>query len=290
MATLDDRHINPAPPIPIITDAIPEGQVVTVKEEWFDGEGFIFLIWGILNPNGPTLYCLGQRCVNGKWRVFFRWLHMLGGCTTYAAKSELEKLTYNDIYDGAVSIHNHLIDEGDLGIVMVVPSFLIVNQGDETIAEIAKRLLKESSAARADWERDLVYLRTFGTNLFGRAGCEIREFYEEKAKDLVEGRPSDIIQFIEARYGQIPDFRDAVVPTFEHSEMTPALLHEWWSTVTTREFCAAALGALSSMWSGAISVLPDNMKQGAVSFDRVADFLVRYRFDCAVAFWKNRNL
>ena len=65
---------------------------------------------------------------------------MLGGCTTYAAKSDPNPASYKDIYEGAISIHNHLIQSGDQGIMMGVPSFLIVNREDETIAGIAKSL------------------------------------------------------------------------------------------------------------------------------------------------------
>ena len=290
MATLDDRHINPAPPTPIIAGEIPYGEVVTVKGEWFDGEGFIFLVWGILNPNGPTLYCLGQRRINGKWRVFCRWLHMLGGCTTYAAKAEPKQLTYNDIYDGAVSIHNHLIESGDPGIMMVIPSFMIVNQGDETVAEIAKRLLQEGPTAKENWGRDIAYLRAFGNDFFGRAGCQIREWYNEaKMKKPAEEETSDMVEFVRVRYGHLPEFRDAVVPTFAHSELTPALLQEWWSTVTTLEFCGAALRALSVMWPGAISVLSDELKEEAVPFNAVIEFLASYNCDWAVAIRETVN-
>ena len=182
IAPTDDRQISPGQPTPIVTNRIPEGQVVTVNEEWFDGEGSIFLIWGILNPNGPTLYCLGEKRIDGKRRVFFRWFHMHGGRTAFAAKSG-EQLTYDDLYEGAISIHDHLIATGETGIMTIIPSFLIWDPGHEAIADIAKLLVSKGPAATSNWGRELAYLRIFGINFFGRAGCEIREFYDRKIKD-----------------------------------------------------------------------------------------------------------
>jgi hypothetical protein len=88
---------------------------------------------------------------------------MLGGCT------DPNPASYKDIYEGAISIHNHLIQSGDQGIMMGIPSFLIVNPRDEMIAEIANRLIKEGPPASANWGREIAYLRAFGSNFFGRA-------------------------------------------------------------------------------------------------------------------------
>jgi len=288
MAALDDRHLSPASPIPMIGDAIPEDQIVIIPGDWFDGEGVVFFVWGILNPNGPTLYCLGQKRINGKWRIFFRWLHMLGGRTTYSAK--LEPNQPYDIYEEAISIHNYLIESGDQGIMRGIPSFLIVNRWDETFAEIANRLVTEGPLARENWGREIAYLRAFGSNFFGRAGCEIREWYDEaKAKKPAEEETFDMVDWVAARYGHLPEFNSAVSPTFEHSEMTPALLDEWWSTITRVDFSGAALLALSSMWKGASSILSDDMKKGVVPFDAVIDFLARYNVDWAVGLRKSKG-
>jgi hypothetical protein len=121
-------------------DLVPSGRIVDVEREWWDGKGKIFLAWGILNPNGPTLYLLGRREFEGKNRTFVRHLHMLGGCTTYAAEAANE-ITYRRLYDDAVSIHEHLLaNQGD-GLFHVIPSFVIVNDGDKILADMAKRLL-----------------------------------------------------------------------------------------------------------------------------------------------------
>ena len=144
-----------------------------------------------------------------------------------------------------------------------IPSFLVTNRGDEAIAEIAKWLIRTGPAAKEDWGREIAYLRTFGRNFFGRAGCGIREYYnEQKAKDATG------------------------VPAFEHSHLTSALFDEWWSTVTSVGYCGAALATLCSMWNGAGSILPDHMKKDTVPLRAVIDFLIANKLDCGVVLRK----
>lgn len=157
----------------------------------------------------------------------------------------------------------------------------MANRGDETVAHIAKRLLANGAAASENWGRHMAYMRQFGSDLLGRAGAEIREYYKSGMAEAraVGGQPSELIKSIELGYGHLPEFRNAEIPTSSPSAMVPALLDEWLSTVTTPAFCGAAIDTLHFMWSGAISVLPDDMKGGVVPFDRSLDLLVRYNFD-----------
>jgi hypothetical protein len=219
IAEMDDRAKSPTISEPMLQESIPDGQIIEQKGEWFDGQGTIFAAWGILNPNGPTLYCLGEKQVNGKRRVFLRWLHMLGGRTTYASKSDPTRLTYQNIFDEAVAIHNYLIESEQPGLMMVIPSFVIVNGNDNTLTEIIKDLLLNGPGARADWGKELSYVRAFGVDLFGRAGCEIRAYYEsEKAKAIAAGKPiPDLSSLHRASLWAPPGVlrrRDANVRTF----------------------------------------------------------------------------
>jgi hypothetical protein len=90
---------------------------------------------------------------------------MFGGCTTYSAEA-VSEITYQGIYDDAASIHEHLIQNREHGLFHVIPSFLIVNAGDETLADIAKRLLVRGTAAKEDWGRPMAYTRQFGSNFW----------------------------------------------------------------------------------------------------------------------------
>ena len=258
-------------------EIIPGDRIVDVKHEWWDGEGNIFLTWGILNPNGPTLYVLGSRIFDGRHRTFFRWLHMFGGCTTYAAEA-VDEITYQGIYDDAVSIHEHLIENHEHGLFHIVPSFLIANGGDETLAAIAKRLLGNGKAAKNDWGQPMAYTRQFGSNFFGRAGAEIRETYEKlSAEAHSKGEEaSEFLKMTELRYGQIPDFKEAKIPSWAEMSMTPELLEEWWQIVSPTDFQIKALAALRTMWEGAPKVLSDEMAANVVPWEPVMRFVEGY--------------
>ena len=281
MEVFDDRTRSPVTN-PAVHSPIPEGETIEVEGDWFDGTGNIFLLWGILNPNGPTLYCLGDREVNGKQRIFFRWLHMLGGRTTYAANSTDES-TYQDIFDGAVGIQNDLISKYSHGIFKTIPSFIIATGGDETLIDIAQNLITNGPVAKEDWGKERSYLDTFRTDFFARAGSEIRGVYDEEIAKLaaVGKEPTEFLQLTKARCGLIDAFENATFPEFESSELTPKLLEEWSSAMCVPDLQNSALDTLATMWNGAISMLPEEMKAETVPFDRVIDFLDNYHFGLA---------
>jgi hypothetical protein len=274
-AVLDDRLATPTAHLG--PESIPGSRIVDVRSEWWEGDGNIFLTWGILNPNGPTLYVLGSREFDGKHRTFMRWLHMFGGCTTYAAEAGSE-ITYQGIYDDAASIHEHLVQNNEHGLFHVIPSFLIANGGDETLAAIAKRLVASGAAANEDWGRNMAYLRQFGSNFFGWAGAEIRETYESM---LAEARskgeePSEFLKMTELRYGHISDFKEAIIPSWTKISFTNELLEEWWRIVSPGEFQVQALVALKTMWEGAPKVLSDELRAKVVPWDMVFRFIESY--------------
>ncbi len=279
VAHVNDRH-RPAGiqqsslSVPALGDEIDE-----VVEEWFDGEGQIFLSWGILNPNGPTLYCLGERIMNGRRRLFYRWLHMLGGRTYYAGPAEGERVTYSEIFETAGVITQALAARSLPTLFNVIPSFVIPNSGDDTIKDIARHLIVADGPETKDWGREAAYIEAFGDNYFARAGCEIRVAYEaEKAKPDISPANRDYLQWIEARYGHIPAFKDAVFPEFRSSALTDELFDKWWNVVGTSQHSTSALRQLAEMWRGATSILSDEMSENTVSFDRVLEFLTNYNF------------
>jgi hypothetical protein len=231
---------------------------------------------GILNPNGPTLCVLGSREFDGKYRTFMRWLHMLGGCTIYAAGT-VNDLSYQGIFDDAMSIHEHLVQNHEHGLFHLIPSFLIANGGNETLADIAKHLLS-NGAAQDDWGRQMAYTRQFGSNFFARAGAEIRSSYDDglAAARAAGEEPSEFLKWIELRYGHLPEFKDAKIPSSTVTPMRPELLEEWCRIVSPRKFQTDALWAMKAMWDGAPMVLPEDMKAKAIRWNQVEQFLDRY--------------
>jgi hypothetical protein len=99
----------------------------------------------------------------------------------------------------------------------------------------------------------MAYLRQFGSDFFGRAGAEIREFYDASMAEVkAAGRePPESLRTLKLRYGHLPDFSNAVIPTWMQSHMTLELLEEWWRIVDATDYRRTALGALKSMWEGA---------------------------------------
>lgn len=209
-----------------------------------------------------------------------RWLHMFGGSTTYAADA-VNEITYHSLYEDAQSIDKHLIQNHEPGLFHTLPSFMIANGGDETLALIAKRLLMSGAAAEGDCGRPMAYARQFGSDFFASAATETREVYETMlAECRARGEePSEFLKFTKLRYGHLPDFRDANIPTWTETAMTPDLIEEWWRIVSPTEFQVTALVALKTMWEGASQVLSSEARAGTVPWDAVVRFVDDYRLN-----------
>ena len=235
--------------------AIPEGVVVQFDQDWWNGGGSIYLLWAILNPNGPTLYAIGHKTTPSGSRVYLRWMHMLGGKTTFAAKTR-ETITPDVLREDMIEISAYLAAAGEPRPFHVIPNVLIPSGGDRELADFALAMIRSGDAASADWGRFIAYQRQFGTDFFGLAGAQLREFFEgEQARLTSQGKSLDELEWINARYGHIPAFREARIPPYTSSSMTPALLDEWWETVNTIEWRSASLSTLKSMWEGASGMI-----------------------------------
>ena len=278
-APLDDRLPNVNPSVATMASTRRSSEIEEIETEWFDGAGRIFLAWGILNPNGPTLYMIGERIEGDHSRIFFRWMHMLGGRTYLCPPESREELTYEGVFQAAERIRDYLA-ANQLGTPFaVIPSFVIASSGDQEFRSIAQRLITSDGAAQQDWGKAVAYTRAFGDDFFARAGCEIRVWYDETRKRPAPNQSErDFLQFTEARYGHIPAFAQASPPPFKSSQITEALFSEWWRLIDIVAHGRSALGQLFEMWRGALSLLSDDMKADSVSVDQVAGFLAAFNF------------
>ncbi|MCR9150741.1 MAG: sel1 repeat family protein [Rhodobacteraceae bacterium] len=228
------------------------GQFVSAGKDWQDETCQLYMIWGILNPNGPTLYTLGSVKPDSSSRIFFRWMHFLGGETVFSP-TQLKPVMYQDIFDETLRIQEHLRSGGKQGLFDVIPDFFVIDGRDETLSRMAQDLLQHLSPADLNWGRYIAYVRQFGTDYFGRAGAEIREFYEDqllaaRRKGLDEPKELGAVR---ARYGGIPQFTEAELPSWTYSKQTADILQEWWSFVSAEEHQVSALATLRAMWNGA---------------------------------------
>jgi hypothetical protein len=259
-------------------------EISEFHEPWFDGEGRIYIVWGILNPNGPTLYCLGTKKHGRGHRLFYRWLHMLGGETYFCGDFKSEKLSYVDILLAAQQINEHLAAARLKTFFNVIPSFLASHMNDAGLNHIAEALLQKDKARSEDWGRELAYLDQFQSDFFGRAGAELKEHHQTLRTAVMKHdgvRPpidAEVAKYILARYGQIPAFRDAQVPSWTASEYSDELFGKWLELVKTDAHTRAAFQTLGTMWNGAISLLSEDGQAEAVPFDRVIDFICDYKF------------
>ncbi len=54
---------------------------------------------------------------------------------------------------------------------MLQPRKWLTRQGDQTLTDIAKRMLVNGAAAKANWGREMALIREFGSNFFCESGC-----------------------------------------------------------------------------------------------------------------------
>lgn len=254
-------------------------EIETIKEEWWDGTYRIHLLWGTLNPDGPTLCCLGSKFNGLMHRTFFRRLHFLGGATSFTPATE-EQISPETLYWDLVALHNGRLQRHESGVIDVIPSFLIADDGDLGLVEVARKALSDGGVGRADWGQEMAYRRHFGDNFFARAGAEIRAYYDEKvAESAQKGEPeNDELVWLRVRYGRIPAFADATKPTWTSSPCTPELLEEWLEGIGKPEHAGVALITLKEMWEGSSSLVPEEMKERGIPWGRISDFIAEGGF------------
>ncbi len=262
-----------------------QGQIRKLKRDskaWSTGTGQVLMTWSIFNPNGPTLNCVGllDRAPGVK-EVFYRWLHFLDDQTfrlglvdTWGPNWQEELIR---IVAHAFSIAGKVGDE-DFNMVTCVPS-LVTHVLTEQ--EVCHLLGLSQEIQRADWGREMYYLRKYGSRLFDRAGEEIRETIQKMAREKPFGEESQrqFEQAIRIRYGSVPTFSDNSAVEYETKPFDPALFAEWWATISDPRFTGFGIGQLASAWVGAIHM---NRELGpplpvVVEFDDVREFLSRFQ-------------
>ena len=246
-------------------------------DEWKDVSGRIFATWGILNPNGPTLYTLGERFENQIREVFLRMHHMLGGNTVSVKMKDSSELTYGAIHDAILEILDFIKRNGHPSPFGAIPGFVFANNGDPTFMKIMHGIVANETQ-NFDWGRELYFTREFGNNFFGRAGCELRSAYEiNLRRPNLTQEQKEFLEFTHLRYSHVPDYRDAKTPDFVSSQFSDELYQEWWAAIDDAERSRYAVGILFQMWDGALSIISDSMKENSVSSRDLMQFLGMYQ-------------
>ncbi len=267
---------------------MPESNTNNIEEtsvEWFDDQGRIFFIWGILNPNGPTLYSVGERFENDCRQIFFRYSHMMDSRTYFLKLPDRNSISYNDIIRYVTIISDYLSMRGEQPPFETIPSFVYSNNDDAGFKDVIQYLIINATKGK-DWGREISYVKEFGDNFFARAGSELRSSYEENIKrQNLSTEEKKFLDLINIRYGHINHYKNARFPSYKSSIFTKDIFDHWWNIIDRIEFSRHSIQTLFQMWDGAISVLDQDMQKQCVSSKDVITFLNMYQ----LSFPRNGN-
>jgi hypothetical protein len=190
-------------------DAFPEGVVAQIDRDWWDGDGCIYLLWAILKPNGPTLYVIGHKTTPSGSRVYMRWMHMLGGKTTFAAKTR-EAITPDTLREDMKEISTYLAGEGEPKPFDVIPNVLIPSAGDSELANLALEMIKSGDAA--PMTPALLWWKTANSVDWRSASLSTLKIMWEDASTLLPGKKlvpwKTVENFLSSRFELPPERSD----------------------------------------------------------------------------------
>jgi len=269
-------------------------KVRRTENQWCQQVGGILFIWGILNPNGPTLSCVGMRdCADPRQvEVFYRWLHFLGGESFVLGFVDKQAENFSD---QVLEVLRYAFAQRAGGnrqrfpIVSCVPSFVKPPEADapNVSDNDARDLIAGSPIFReADWGRETYYLRKYGGDFFARAGEQTRAALEEAARDpsLAEDQ-RQFLNFTRRLRENAPGFQDWRPDQYGSRPLADGDVASWWGTVTDPEFTANGLSLLAHMWVGAIH---QATMEPLETFETVKEFLQSQQYECWPEEWNSR--
>lgn len=263
----------------------PVGDIKKVDRDvsaWKASSGTVLMTWSIFNPNGPTINCIGLRDMirDNTREVFYRCLHFLSDRTLQLGILDVSGTEWWPelvrILERAFAVDADQIGE-DSPLVSSVPS-LVTHGFPGGHAELAPDLLRIArEVQRADWGREMYFLRKYGSRLFDRAGEELREAMQDLAREHPPGEApeGEIAALARAAYGRVPTFTDMTPIDHESRPFESSLFAEWWATVSDPEFTGLGLGQLAAAWVGAIHLVRGSLP-AVVQFEDVRDFLAAF--------------
>ena len=250
--------------------------------DWRWLEGRVFLAWGIFNPDGPTLNCVGicrQRGIPGA-QVFHRSLHFTGSKTTILGKIRPDA----DEWDETVRILQEAFAVTDGGaatnptpLVTAIPTFVVSNLPDAW--EGLQWELLASTLGGLDWGAELDLVRRHGRDLFGRAGEELwREVHRLRAQD-----PDSMeAKFVASRCVAVADPVGPDVPPFSSAPRPSApwdaeLFDAWRGVVGHPDWVDHAIMETAHAWVGAIHLAHEGLVRWH-PFEALQDFFAACGF------------
>ena len=255
------------------------------ENQWTRHECRVLFTWSIINPNGPTLNCVGvRRCPDStQIQVFYRWFHFLGGRQFVLGFIDADS---EHLESALMAVLRPIFVGTAIGpwreypLVTCVPSFVTPPPADDLIKPEQVLELISSSAAfqSADWGRERYYLGKYQTDFFSRAAEETREAVEQSLLDPdLSPEQQEYFETTKVIRSHLPGFRDWKPNQYTPRRFTAADSQHWWNTVTDPQFELTAAGQLAWAWVGSI-----HQANGAhpvvESFEFVRDFMTRHGY------------
>lgn len=256
-------------------------RVLRSAEQWAQEKYLVLFAWGILNPNGPTLSCVGiRRSEDDKYvEVFVRWMHFLEGETHILGFVDLDqgnlKEAVLEILGYAFSLDKPSAMRGQ-PLVTSIPSFVTMPGGMVSTDDVCHLMASSPEFRNADWGREWYYLKKHGSDFFARAAEESREAYEsEISRPEISDEQRQFLEFSVRTARRFPAFSEWKPGSFHGRAFHTDDVGSWWNVVAETEFKNSAVMELGYMWVGAIHQyqLPNPSKPIAESFDEMRDFL-----------------
>jgi hypothetical protein len=251
------------------------------EDKWLEDTGTILFTWSIINPNGPTLNCVGLRNSGspGQLEVFYRWFHFHGGesfILGYVTEGS------KDISDEILQVLRYAFSQ-EVGrvikrfpLVSCVPSFLTIENDGNLISSAAVRDLVSNSNAfqDADWGREIYYLKKYGDQFFSRGAEETRFALELALQDpdlSEDGR--QYLEMTRLARGHLSGFNDWKPNQYVARPFSDGDLNFWWTTVTKVEFTTNCLIQIAEAWVGATYQVRHTIPEPTESFEFLKGFL-----------------
>jgi hypothetical protein len=220
--------------------------------------GGILASWFLFNPNGPTAYAVGFVEIADERFLFYRWILFTGGKTYLVATLDNEVSAASGnfgevFFNLLLGVHNSFMASGiDQPIFSLLPNFILTN-GNPAINIAIKSLISLSPSIRnMDWGRELYYLETYGTDLFGRAGEETREAYEKHFAEPQTPEAQEVLKMYWNQHEHIDSFRNWAPGRYQSRSFSEDSFLRWWSAVTDNSFVVKSILQFLRAWAGAV--------------------------------------
>lgn len=250
-------------------------------QQWLEDSGAVLLTWLLVNPNGPTLNCIGLRDTQARgWHeVFFRWMHFLGGEDYALGYVDTGSSSWQQDLEQILA-HAVSLEVGQelrrFPVVTCIPSALrstvTANEGWDLKF---RRLFSQARAFRlSDWGQERYLLNRYGARFFERAGWETRHAYEEMMAQCPDDSRREALDWLARTWGRRDGWNDWMPGSFQPRHLADGDVELWWAMASDPDYSAAAAAQFAQMWVGAPTLCT---LATVTSFDEVRDFLAQYQ-------------